>query len=103
MGSFLPRQVRSSDVSCRYGGEEFILILPEASLETTLLRARHICEEVRQLHVQYKGLTLETVTLSLGVAIFPSHGSTRDAILKAADNALYRAKRNGRNRVVVAD
>jgi diguanylate cyclase (GGDEF)-like protein len=101
VGNFLRAHVRSSDATCRYGGEEFILILPEASQEVTQMRAEHLREGVRSLHVQFEGQTLEAVTLSLGVAVFPVHGSTYDALLKAADAALYRAKRDGRDRVVV--
>jgi diguanylate cyclase (GGDEF)-like protein len=103
VGNFLRTHVRSSDITCRFGGEEFILILPEASLKITQMRAEHMREDARHLHVQYEGQTLEAVTLSLGVAAFPDHGSTNDAILGAADTAMYRAKRDGRDRVVVAD
>jgi len=103
IASLLRTQVRSSDITCRYGGEEFILILPEASREITQMRAEQICEGARHLHVQYGGLTLDAVTLSLGVAVFPDHGSTHDTLLGAADSALYRAKRDGRDRVMAAD
>jgi diguanylate cyclase (GGDEF)-like protein len=102
VGNFLSTHVRSSDVSCRYGGEEFLLVLPEASREITQMRAEHVCEDIRHLHVEFDGQTLEAVRLSLGVAIFPEHGLSYDAILGAADAALYRAKREGRDRVVVA-
>ena len=102
-GSFLRTQVRSSDVACRYGGEEFILFLPEASPEITQMRAESIRQDIKRIPVQYDGQTLEAVTLSLGVAGFPAQGSTIDAVLRAADAALYRAKRDGRDRIVVAD
>jgi len=102
VGKLLRTHVRSSDVTCRYGGEEFIFILPEASREITQTRAEQMREDASQLHVQYEGQTLEAVTLSLGVAVFPDHGSTIDALLGAADTALYRAKHEGRDRVVVA-
>lgn len=102
VGNFLRMHIRSSDVACRYGGEEFLLILPEASREITQMRAEHMCADVRHLHVEFEGQTLEAVTLSLGVAVFPGHGSTKDAILGAVDTALYRAKGEGRDRVVVA-
>lgn len=94
--------VRSSDITCRYGGEEFILILPAASQKITQMRAEQMREAARQLIVQYEDKTLEAVTLSLGVAGYPDHGSTYDAILSAADTALYSAKSEGRDRVVVA-
>ena len=103
VGNFLRTHVRASDVACRYGGEEVILVLPEVSREITQTRAKGMCEDVRDLHVEFEGQILEAVRLSLGVAIFPEHGSTRDAILGAADTALYRAKDEGRDRVVVAD
>lgn len=103
VGNLLRTHVRSSDVTCRYGGEEFILVLPEASREITQLRAEQIREDARHLHLQYDGQTLEAVTLSMGIAVFPGHGLTKDAILGATDRALYRAKREGRDRVVVAD
>jgi diguanylate cyclase (GGDEF)-like protein len=103
VGNLLRTHVRSSDVTCRYGGEEFILILPEASRKITQMRAELIRKAAGQFHPQYEDQTLESVTLSLGVAVFPDHGSTEDAVLKATDDALYRAKREGRDRVVVAD
>jgi diguanylate cyclase (GGDEF)-like protein len=71
-------------------------------LEVTCERAELICEIAKQFHLQFDGQMLETVTLSVGVAIFPGNGITSAAILKAADDALYRAKREGRGRVVVA-
>jgi diguanylate cyclase (GGDEF)-like protein len=102
VGKFLRTHVRASDITCRYGGEEFLLILPEAPREITQLRAEQMQEDARHLHVQYEGQTLEAITLSLGVAVYPEHGSTSDAIIRAADDALYRAKHDGRDRVVVA-
>ena len=102
VGNFLCKHVRSSDVSCRYGGEEFLLILSGASQEITLMRAEQIREEIRQLPMYFEGRALEVVTLSLGIAIYPAHGGTKDALLKAADAALYRAKRDGRDRAVLA-
>ena len=102
LGNLLLRQVRGEDIACRYGGDEFILILPDASREVTSERAELICEYAGMFHLQFEGQSLAAVTLSLGVAVFPEHGSTSAAILKAVDGALYRAKREGRGRVVVA-
>ena len=102
LGSLLLRQVRGEDIACRYGGDEFILILPDASREVTRERAELICENAKQFRLQFEGQSLAAVTLSLGVAVFPEHGSTSTAILRAVDAALYRAKHEGRGRVVVA-
>jgi diguanylate cyclase (GGDEF)-like protein len=103
VSKFLRQHIRSSDVSCRFGGEEFILILPGASQEITRMRAEQIREDIRHTHVYFEGRALEPVTLSLGIAVYPAHGDTNDLLLKAADAALYRAKRDGRDRVVLAD
>lgn len=103
MGQFLKRRVRAEDVACRYGGEEFALILPEATLEVAYHRAETLRETVMNLQVQYAGEALGPITLSLGVAAFPQHGSTSEAVLKAADVALYKAKQSGRNRVMKAE
>ena len=103
LGSLLLKQVRGEDIPCRYGGDEFLIVLPDASLIATSERAEHICKIAVRSHLQFDGQALTAVTLSLGVAVFPEHGVTREAILKAADTALYRAKHNGRGRVEVAD
>ena len=102
IGAFLKAHIRRSDIACRYGGEEFVLILPEASLEVTRLRAESLRQDAEDLKVLYNGRNLETVTLSLGVAAFPEHGSSYLPLLSAADTAMYSAKKEGRNRVVVA-
>jgi diguanylate cyclase (GGDEF)-like protein/PAS domain S-box-containing protein len=102
LGSLLLRQVRGEDIVCRYGGDEFILILPDATLEVTRERAEWICELARQFHLEFEGQRLTALTLSLGVATFPEHGEMSAAVLRAVDAALYHAKREGRSRVVVA-
>lgn len=102
LGNFLQTQVRQEDMACRYGGEEFVLVLPEASLEVAKERAEVIRQGVSHLQVYHQGQLLENITVSLGVAIFPEHGSTGDEVVRAADNAMYQAKAAGRNRVVVA-
>ena len=102
LGSLLLGYVRREDIACRYGGDEFIIVLPDASREVTCGRAQLLCEYAKQFHLQLDGQTRETVTLSLGVAVFPENGSDSAAVLRAADDALYRAKRLGRGQVVVA-
>ena len=101
LGAFFRSQIREADIACRYGGEEFALILPDASLEITRQRAEKIREEVKQLHVKHHGRLLGAVTLSLGVAELPSHGSNGDVLIRIADAALYRAKKAGRDRVMI--
>jgi len=93
---------RGEDVLCRYGGEEFALILPEASGEAIRQRAEQLRQAVRQTIAEYRGQALDRVTLSIGIASYPEHGATGDSLLRAADSALYRAKEQGRDRVVSA-
>jgi diguanylate cyclase (GGDEF)-like protein len=102
LGHFLQHQIRGGDFACRYGGEEFALIVPEISLPDIRRHAERLREEVKDLRIQYNGGTLETITLSLGVAVFPEHGMNGKAVLHAADAALYEAKRRGRDQVVIA-
>jgi diguanylate cyclase (GGDEF)-like protein len=102
LADFLRLHIRGEDVPCRYGGEEFCLILPGASLEIVQERARLLCEQAGNLKVFSGGQLLGAITLSLGVAVYPLHGATGEVVLQAADAALYRAKQQGRNRVVVA-
>jgi len=102
LGDLLLGHFRGEDIACRYGGDEFIIVLLDASLEMTHERAEHLCEDARHLNIQFEGKALEAVTLSVGVAVYPENGSTSAEILKAADTALYHAKREGRGRVVVA-
>lgn len=98
----LRRQSRQSDIACRYGGEEFTLLLPETSLDIGRQRAESLREAVQELKLTHNGQPLGEVTLSLGVATFPDHGADRENLLYAADMALYEAKRSGRNRVVLS-
>jgi diguanylate cyclase (GGDEF)-like protein len=102
LGALLRECFRRDDVVCRYGGDEFVVVLPEASLESTLERARLLGEAVGKLCVTHRGQDLGTSTVSLGVAGYPAHGTTGDGLLRAADTALYRAKQNGRARAEVA-
>ena len=103
LGKFLAECVRREDVACRYGGEEFVLILAEASQEIVCQRAEEIRREFPKVPVVHRGQVLESVTVSLGVAMFPEHGATGRDVLRAADDAMYRAKAQGRNRVVMAE
>lgn len=101
--SFLVKSVRSEDIVCRFGGEEFVVILPMADLKATHARAERIRSKIRDLPVVHRGQSVGMVTVSVGVAALPIHGTSPRTLLEAADAALYRAKREGRDRVVVAD
>jgi diguanylate cyclase (GGDEF)-like protein/PAS domain S-box-containing protein len=102
LGQFLQQKVRKEDIVCRYGGEEFLLIMPDASLETARQRAEDLRQEIRKLRMQDSQI-VETITLSIGIAIYPQHGRTIEHVLRSADEALYRAKRDGRDRVIVTE
>ena len=93
---------RGEDILCRYGGEEFALVMAHASPATMLERAEKICLGVQNLEIESDGRRVGPITLSAGIAIFPDHGESGQAVLQAADAALYRAKAAGRNCVVVA-
>jgi diguanylate cyclase (GGDEF)-like protein len=93
---------RATDICCRYGGEEFAIVLLESSSEDAVIRANALRLEVKGLRLQYQKQTLGPLTLSVGVAAFPEHGSTCDELLKIADQCLYESKARGRDVVTVA-
>lgn len=101
VGRLLLQSVRSSDVACRYGGEELVLLLPECSLEAACARAERLRQDIRALALTVNQDVL-TASASFGVAACPTHGDTPEALLQAADAAMYAAKRAGRDRVVAA-
>ena len=103
VATYLLQNSRTDDVVCRYGGEEITIILPRTSLESALARAEQLRAGVAQLEGSAHGRPLGAVTISIGVAAYSAAGgSTADALVKAADDALYRAKQAGRNRVEAA-
>jgi diguanylate cyclase (GGDEF)-like protein/PAS domain S-box-containing protein len=101
--SFLSRSIRAEDIVCRFGGEEFVVILPTADLNAAHARAERIRSKLHELTVLHQGQSLGMITLSIGVAALPLHGTSPKELLAAADAALYRAKREGRDRVVMAE
>jgi two-component system, cell cycle response regulator len=103
LGMLLQQHTRREDVACRFGGEEFVLILPGASSEVAARRSEQIRQAVRLATVASEGKRLESLTVSVGIACFPEHGTGAETLLAAADQALYRAKREGRDRVIVYD
>jgi diguanylate cyclase (GGDEF)-like protein len=98
-GQLLRQAVRESDIACRFGGEEFVLILPEASGDAAFRRANEIRERVKKLKLLLGTRPLGVVTISAGIAVLPANGDTGARLLSAADAALYRAKLTGRDRV----
>jgi len=99
LGTLLEREFRDEDTACRYGGEEFLVILPYANMEDCRARAEKLRQKVQQnLKIPWQGKDLE-ITVSIGVALFPVHGATLHQVVDAADAALLKAKRQGRNRV----
>jgi diguanylate cyclase (GGDEF)-like protein/PAS domain S-box-containing protein len=102
VGEFLLANVRAEDIACRYGGEEFVVMLPEATLAMTQTRAEQLWKGIQGLTVNVRGELLRPLTTSVGVAAFPEHGRSLAELLRAADVALYAAKRQGRDRVMVA-
>jgi diguanylate cyclase (GGDEF)-like protein len=95
---FLVDHTRRSDVVCRYGGEEFVILMPNASLPVSYARVEDWRQDFSESAIPYDDLKF-SATFSAGVATFPEHGLTGDEILQAADEALYRSKNDGRNRV----
>jgi diguanylate cyclase (GGDEF)-like protein len=98
----LEASFRAGDVICRYGGEEFTVLLPEASPEHTRQRAEILCAHIRNLALEYRGQPLGSLTVSIGLAAFPIHGESGPSLIQKADAALYQAKRAGRDRVALA-
>ena len=92
---------RATDICCRYGGEEFAIILPESSAQDAAIRADALRSEVKSLRLQYKKQSVGTLSLSAGVAAFPEHGSTSGELLEIADQCLYESKARGRDVVTV--
>jgi diguanylate cyclase (GGDEF)-like protein len=95
----LQGSVRNTDIACRYGGEEFLLLLPGTSIAEAARRAEAIRTALEKSRVEHRGRTLERLTVSIGIAELPTHGPDGHAVVRAADKMLYQAKQNGRNRI----
>jgi diguanylate cyclase (GGDEF)-like protein len=91
--------LRAVDTAARFGGDEFVIILPQANTDGAMIVAERLRSRVAQMEVPGFG----QMTASFGIATFPNHASSRDALLLGADRALYDAKSNGRNRVSITD
>lgn len=95
--------LRSDDIACRYGGEELVVILPDADTKTAERIAESMRLAIAAQQVRHQGTSLGTITASFGVAVFPTNAGSAEGLLKAADESLYEAKRRGRDRVVVRE
>jgi diguanylate cyclase (GGDEF)-like protein/PAS domain S-box-containing protein len=96
------KQSRHGDFACRFGGEEFVLVMPNIGIEKATERAEHLHQTIDALIIPYGRFNL-TTTISMGIAWYPVHGSTKEQLLRAADMAMYVAKNTGRNQVIVYD
>ncbi len=104
VGGLLAKIIRAEDIACRYGGEEFAVIMPGAPLEATTRRAAEVGRAIRGIVIQdAAGALLSGLSASMGVAVFPDHGGTCDTLVRAADLALFAAKQAGRDCVRVAE
>ncbi len=103
LGRFFLNHTRGEDIACRYGGEEFTLILPETTLDESYARADELRKQIGQIRLVHRGVHLHRVTISVGVSCYPLHGQNAEDLLRAADAALYRSKNNGRNRTTMAE
>lgn len=101
IAALLKSQFRGSDIACRFGGEEFALVLPDATLEAVQRRAEGIRAAIHRLELEYRGQSLGRITASFGVALAPDHAGDPESLLRASDQALYDAKAAGRDRVAV--
>jgi len=99
----LQSAVRTEDIVCRFGGEEFVVVMPGMDFKKAAARASLILQAVRNLELLVGETKLIKITMSAGVASFPSHGKTPAEVLQAADQALFQAKKLGRDRVVEAE
>jgi diguanylate cyclase (GGDEF)-like protein len=99
IANFFIQNTRSSDVACRYGGDEFILIMPECSKEEATTRAESIRLMISQAAMSFENKVIEGITISFGIAALPLNGGTREELICSADHALYSSKILGRNRV----
>jgi diguanylate cyclase (GGDEF)-like protein/PAS domain S-box-containing protein len=100
VGKLFKEKTRGSDIACRYGGEEFVIILPDCSSEDAFRRADELREEVKKIEIVFQGQILGSINISMGIASYPVQGIEADELLRAADAALYRAKQAGRDRVI---
>ncbi|MCX8061140.1 MAG: GGDEF domain-containing protein [Anaerolineales bacterium] len=101
-GGLMRKTFRGEDVACRYGGDEFMIIMPEASLSDVWQKAENLREMIKRTQFEYDGKLIGPVTVSIGVAAYPELGSTVERLIQVSDAAAYLAKREGGDRVMIA-
>lgn len=102
LANIMLEHFRETDIPCRFGGEEFVVLMPGASTEDALNRARELLEKVAARTISYQGRNLDALTISIGIAKWQGDTDAPDSLLQSADKALYRAKQAGRNQVSVS-
>jgi diguanylate cyclase (GGDEF)-like protein len=103
LGTLLEKNIRKTDIACRYGGEEFVVIMPDTPLEVAIAHAELIRQKIKTILLERQNKLIAPITVSIGVSGYPQHGLNVQKILKSADMALYRAKNEGKDSVRVAD
>jgi diguanylate cyclase (GGDEF)-like protein len=101
VGGLMVKMFRGEDVACRYGGDEFTVILPEASLSDVWQRAEHLRDAIKKTSIEYEGNKIGPITMSIGVAAYPDLGMTSERLLQICDAAIYLAKDEGGDRVMI--
>jgi diguanylate cyclase (GGDEF)-like protein len=102
VATLLKNSIRGSDMACRFGGEEFVLVLTDATRASAMRRCEEIQAAIKRLAPMYRGRSLGHPTASFGIALFPDHAADADALINASDAALYEAKRAGRDCIVTS-
>ena len=97
VGKYLRSQIRQYDIACRYGGEELVIVMPNAAIGNIVMRAEEIRLGVKQLKLRHNNRDIEPITISIGVSCFPDDGVETNSLVQAADRALYQAKSAGRD------
>lgn len=103
LGALMTSNFRGNDICCRYGGEEFIIVMVDSNLINAVPRLEHIRQELENTQILFQGSALPKVTISIGVAEVPTQASTADKIIRMADEALYAAKNSGKNKLIIAN
>jgi diguanylate cyclase (GGDEF)-like protein/PAS domain S-box-containing protein len=99
----ISRNIREEDIACRYGGDEFIIVLPDTSLNVTCERAEQLIANTKNMQLQFEEKFIGELSISIGISIFPENGISKADILRSADMALFSAKKEGRGRMVLSD